>query len=79
MNWQQYIVSDKEVLLGKPTIKDTRLSIAHIIGLSAQGWTEKMILDNFPRLTKESLQAVFSYLQDCMQDGLLFAPMKKSA
>lgn len=79
MNWQQYIVSDKEILPGKPTIKDTRLSVEHIVSLFAQGWTEQAILDNFPRLTKESLQAVFSYLQECMQDGLLFAPIKKSA
>jgi uncharacterized protein (DUF433 family) len=79
MNWQQYIVSDKNVLLGKPTIKGTRLSIEHIVSLFAQGWTEQMILDNYPRLTKESLQAVFSYIQDCMQDGLLFGPVKKSA
>ena len=76
MKWQQYIVSDKEVLLGKPTIKGTRLSVEHIVSLFAQGWSEQMVLDNYPRLTKESLQAVFSYIQDCMQDGLLFAPKK---
>ncbi len=79
MKWQQFIISDKEVLLGKPTIIGTRLSIEHIVSLFAQGWSEQMILDNYPRLTKESLQAVFSYIQDCMQDGLLFAPIKKSA
>lgn len=79
MNWQQHIVSDKEVLLGKPTIKGTRLSVEHIVRLFAQGWTEQMVLENHPRLSKESLQAVFSYLQDCMQDGLLYAPVKKSA
>jgi uncharacterized protein (DUF433 family) len=79
MKWQQYIISDKEVLLGKPVIIGTRLSIEHIVSLFAQGWSEEMILNNYPRLTKESLQAVFSYIQDCMQDGLLFAPVKKSA
>lgn len=61
MNWQQYIVSDKEILLGKPTIKGTRLSVEHIVSLFAQGWTEQMILDNNPRLTKESLLAVLFY------------------
>ena len=65
MNWQNYIVSDKEVLLGKPTIKGTRISVEHIVGLLAQGWNENEILENFPRLTKESLQAVFAYIQDC--------------
>lgn len=64
MNWQEHIVSDKDVLLGKPTIKGTRISVEHIVGLLAQGWSENEILENFPRLTKESLQAVFSYIQD---------------
>lgn len=79
MNWQEYIVSDKEVLLGKPTIKGTRISVEHIVGLLAQGWTENEIIENFPRLTKESLQAVFSYIQDCINDGLLFTPTKRTA
>lgn len=79
MNWQEYIVSDKETLLGKPSIKGTRISVEHIVGLLAQGWSENEILENFPRLTKESLQAVFAYIQDCIVDGLLFTPVKKTA
>ena len=79
MNWQDYIVSDKEVLLGKPSVKGTRISVEHIVGLLAQGWSEKEILENFPRLTKESLQAVFTYIQDCFHDGLLFPPVQKIA
>lgn len=64
MDWKEYIVSDNEVLLGKPTIKGSRLSVELIIGLLAQGWTEQQILQNYPRLTKEALQAVFLYIQD---------------
>ncbi len=79
MNWKDYIVSDKEVLLGKPTIKGTRISVEHVVGLLAQGWGETQILENYPRLTKESLQAVFAYIQECLHDGLLFSPIKKSA
>ncbi|MEO6231273.1 MAG: DUF433 domain-containing protein [Ferruginibacter sp.] len=79
MNWKDYIVSDREVLLGKPTIKGTRISVEHIIGLLAQGWSEALILENYPRLSKESLQAVFTYIQECIHDGLLFSPVQKSA
>ncbi len=79
MNWKHYIISDKEIFLGKPTIKGTRISVEHIVGLLAQGWSEAQILENYPRLTKESIQAVFTYIQECINDGLLFSPVKKSA
>jgi uncharacterized protein (DUF433 family) len=79
MNWKDYIISEKEILLGKPTVKGTRISVEHIIGLLAQGWSEAQILENYPRLTKESLQAVFTYIQECIHDGLLFSPIKKPA
>ena len=79
MNWQEHIVSDKTILLGKPAIKGTRISVEHIVGLLAQGWSEQEILENYPRLTKASIQAVFAYLQDCLKDGLLFTPTRKTA
>lgn len=79
MDWTRYITTDKEVLLGKPVIKGTRVSVGHVIDLLAQGWSEQEILENYPRLTKESLQAIFAYLKDCMEDGLLYSDVKKSA
>jgi len=79
MKWQEHIVSDKGVLIGKPVIKGTRISVEFVIGLLAQEWTENQIIENYPRLTKESLKAVFSYLQECIHDGLLFTPSKKTA
>jgi uncharacterized protein (DUF433 family) len=71
MQWQQYIISDKEILSGKPTIKDTRLSVDHIF-LLAQGWTEQKILENNPRLTTDSFKTVFAYIYDCIQDNFLY-------
>ena len=58
MNWTDHIVSDDSILLGKPIIKGTRISIEHVIGLLAQGWTEKQILENYPQLTQEILTIV---------------------
>jgi uncharacterized protein (DUF433 family) len=66
MNWQEFIVTDKDILLGKPTINGTRISVDHVVGLLAQGWTEQQILDNYPRLTIESLKAVSTYINDSL-------------
>lgn len=73
MEWRNHISSDNNVLLGKPTVKGTRVSVEHIIGLLAQGWTEQQILENYPRLNHKSLQAVFLYIQEGLKDGLLYS------
>ena len=67
MNWQEYIVSDKQVLMGKPSIKGTRISVELILELLASGWTEKQILDSYPSVSEDSLRAVFAYLRACIQ------------
>jgi uncharacterized protein (DUF433 family) len=78
MDWAKHIVSDKDVLLGKPVIKGTRLSVELILELLSGGWTEEMIYESYPQIKQEHLQAVFAYLKDCMQHELFF-PLPKSA
>ena len=72
MKWQDYIVSDKNILLGKPTIIGTRLSVELILELLEGGWNEKQLLESYPSLTENSLRAVFAYLKDCVQKELYF-------
>lgn len=71
IDWRQFIHSDPEVLLGKPVVKGTRLSVEFILGLFAEGWTEKQVLENYPTLTVESLRAVFAFAKDCMREESL--------
>lgn len=71
MNWSERIISDPEVLLGKPTIKGTRLAVDFIMGRLADGWTEKDLLENYPRLTPDDIRAVFAYASECLRDGML--------
>jgi uncharacterized protein (DUF433 family) len=54
MDWRQYIHSDPKILLGKPTVKGTRLSVEFLLGLFATGWTEQQVLENYPTLTSEA-------------------------
>ena len=58
LKWQDHIVVDPEILNGKPSVKGTRLAVEFIVNLLATGWTEDEILQNYPRLTKDDLQAV---------------------
>lgn len=78
MNWQKYIHSDPAILTGKPLIRGTRLSIDFLLGLLAEGWSEQRILENYPQLTPEALQALFAYTAECMRDEAIY-PVKHSA
>lgn len=78
MNWQKYIHSNPDILLGKPVVKGTRLSVDFILRLFAQGWTEKQVLENYPSLTPETLKAVFSFTADCMRDEALYVTPKEA-
>ena len=72
MDWRQYIHSDTKILLGKPTVKGTRLSVEFVLGLFANGWTLQQLLDNYPTLTQESVQAVFVFVAECMREESLY-------
>ena len=61
MNWQERIVIDPGILVGKPVVKGTRLAVEFIVDLLAQGWTEAQVLRNYPGLTREDIQACLSY------------------
>lgn len=61
MSWQERIVIDPGILVGKPVIKGTRLAVEFIIDLLAQGWSEAKILRNYPGLTHEDIHACLAY------------------
>ncbi|OKH17145.1 hypothetical protein NIES208_10585 [[Limnothrix rosea] IAM M-220] len=63
VNRLNYIISNPEVLSGKPLVRGTRLSVEFLSGLSKQDWSEAEILENYPSLTTESIRAVLKALQ----------------
>ena len=71
-NWQDYIISDNQVLLGKPCINGTRISVELILELLSSGWSEGQILESYTTISSESLRAVFAYLRVCIQQELYF-------
>ena len=70
MNWENRIVSNKGIMVGKPCIKGTRLTVDFILERLADGWSERDLLENYPRLTPEDIQAVFAYASESLKDGL---------
>ena len=64
MSWQDRIVLDPQILVGKPTVRGTRISVELIIDLLAQGWTQEQILDSYPTLKPEDVRACLAYASE---------------
>jgi uncharacterized protein (DUF433 family) len=66
------IVLDPAVLVGKPVIRGTRLSVDFIIGLMADGWNEVDILRNYPGLSHEDVAACLAYARDVLRSEKIY-------
>ena len=64
INWKDHIVSNTDVLRGKPRIKGTRIPVSLILGYLATGKDFEEIIKEFPDLTKEQIAACLDYARD---------------
>ena len=53
-----------DVMLGKPVIRGTRIPVELLIRKLSEGASEDDLLDAYPRLTREDLQAALAYAAD---------------
>jgi uncharacterized protein (DUF433 family) len=61
---EERIVTNNQTFAGKPTIRDTRVAVEHVLGMMADGATEQDILVNYPFLEKEDIRACILYAQN---------------
>ncbi|MCL4299699.1 MAG: DUF433 domain-containing protein [Anaerolineae bacterium] len=72
MMWEERIVVDPKILVGKPIIKGTRLAVEFILDLLAQGWPQDEILRNYPGLEAEDIQACLAYARDILRNERVY-------
>ena len=61
IKWQDYIEERKDVMLGKPVFKGTRLTVEHILKELGTGMSHAEVLAGYPQLVPEHLQAALLY------------------
>ena len=64
VRWQDYIEERKDVMLGKPVFKGTRLTVEHLLRELGTGMSREEVLDNYPKLKPEHIQAAHQYAAD---------------
>jgi uncharacterized protein (DUF433 family) len=72
MDWQERITIDPEVLVGKPIIKETRISVEFVLDLLGRGWTIEQILREYDHLTPEDIQACLAYASEMMKSERVY-------
>jgi len=67
MNIAEYVVSDPDVMLGKPVIRGTRITVELILEKLAAGETVSQIVAAQPRLTPEAVSAALAFAAESMK------------
>jgi len=55
-----------KVMMGKPVIRGTRVTVELILRKLGEGATEAELLDAYPQLRKEDIRAAISYAADTL-------------
>jgi uncharacterized protein (DUF433 family) len=71
-DWQERIVVDPKVLVGKPLIKGTRLSVEFILDLLANDWTIEQVISEYPQLEREDVMAVLKYAAEMAKEEKVY-------
>ncbi len=66
------ITINPKIMVGKPVIKGTRISVEAILKKLAQNIDVEEILKDFPRITKEDIQAAIMYAESIVEDTEIF-------
>lgn len=64
MNYRDRITIDSGIRSGKPCIRGTRITVADVFDYLGGGMTVEEVLDDFPDLTAEDIQACFAFAAD---------------
>ena len=63
------IVINPKVMVGKPVIRGTRLTVQYILGLLAHGATIEEILQEYEGLTREDILACLMFAREVLENA----------
>lgn len=64
INYKDHITIEAKKRSGKPCIRGLRITVYDILNMLAEGMTYEEIIDDFPKITKEDIQACLAYAAD---------------
>lgn len=78
MEYQLYknIISNPDICNGKPTIKGTRITVQSVMSFILAGDDDETVLEGYPRMTKNDLQACKEFTSMLFEKPTLIKPIK---
>jgi uncharacterized protein (DUF433 family) len=73
---QPLITSDPKVMMGKPTVRGTRITVELVLEKLASGETVEQILSEHPRLTAEGIRAAIAFAAEVLRADVVY-PVEK--
>lgn len=61
MDWRERIELKPGVMLGKPVVKGTRITVELLLDRLSDGWSENDLLESFPSLSREDIRAAYAF------------------
>jgi uncharacterized protein (DUF433 family) len=78
VDYRQIVISDPGVMMGKPVIAGTRITVELILEKLAAGESVEEIVDAHPRLTDASVRAAIAYATDVLRADVVY-PLETAA
>jgi uncharacterized protein (DUF433 family) len=66
------IVSDPRVMMGKPVVAGTRITVEHILDELAAGRSVEQLLDSYPRLTRDGISAALAFAAEALRADVIY-------
>jgi len=74
----QWVTSDPNVMMGKPVVAGTRITVELILEKLAAGETIEQILEAHPRLTREAIHAALAFAKEALRADVVY-PVAEAA
>jgi len=71
-DYRQMVVSNPGVMMGKPVIAGTRITVESILEKLAAGETVEQVLDAHPRLTEDAVRAALAFAADALRADVVY-------
>jgi uncharacterized protein (DUF433 family) len=73
MDWRTRIVANPDVLVGKPVINGTRISVELVMDLLTAGYTAAQVVEQYDHLSLEDVHACLAYATEVIRSERVFA------